>query len=122
MSLLLAVASSLGYSGSAITLSAVWDNLSVTSPDTDSSNVVTLTFTGGGSRDIRLDYTILGSVSYKKNGGTTTEYSGPISVVTTDTLQFIYTHTIPGEPESRPVRVYDDTRGGLIDTFTVTAS
>lgn len=100
---------------------ANWTSLTATFPSLSAeTNTVTISFSVGSSRTIRITYNSIGAVYYVKNGGTGTllPSNSSFTVATGDTVKFTYLNA-EGDSEHKTVSVYDDTRGGLIDTIPI---
>lgn len=109
-------ASTLGGAGP-MTPSGSFGTLSATAPATATSNVVTLTWTGGGSRNVELGYAGINDLEARVNGGAYANYTVPFSISSGDTVQ-IRLNT-PTSSEVGSLDVNDATLVALVNTVTI---
>ena len=95
MSLLLAVFASMSGTSalSNISLSAAWNDISLVGnppPPAGFTGARTLTWTGGGSRNISVIIGVDGTILYNINSTGYVAYTGPFTMTSGQTLQFRY--------------------------------
>lgn len=97
-----------------------WSNISFHKPTSSGTNEDrTLTWSVGGARNISASGSIMGSLQYRINSGSWTNYSGAFSLSSGQTLGWRISSVIN---QSTSVTVNDDTRGAALDTFNLTVT